>query len=128
MSQADGEGWILVVDDDEDFLGVLVELLGGEGYRVHTAPRGQQACDLVARLGSPRLLLVDVMMPDMDGYEVMRRVRAMAPEVHTVVMTALPTARERAALEAADIDDHVSKPIDIDGFLRMVDRLVRGQA
>lgn len=125
MASEKDPGWILVVDDDVDFLGVLEELLGDEGYQVHCTPRGETALELVRRMGPPCLLLVDVMMPDMDGYEVTRAVRELAPGTPTVMMTAMPTARERAALEAAGIDDHVSKPIDIDGFLAMLARFLR---
>jgi len=64
-------------DDDDDIREFLCELLRTEGYRVEDAPSGPKAVEMAARL-EPDLILLDIMMPEMDGYEVCERLKADA--------------------------------------------------
>ena len=66
---------LLVVDDDEDTLKLVVLMLGRQGYDVLSANRGGQVQE-IAKRAKPDLILLDVMMPDVDGFEVARRLRA----------------------------------------------------
>jgi CheY-like chemotaxis protein len=111
---------ILVVDDDEDLRMMVVEVLLTSGCGVRSAADGLAALDEVkAKL--PDLILLDMRMPRMDGWEFGRRVRAMyTHRIPIVVMTAAEHAEKRA--EEIDADDFVAKPFDVDILLRVVAR------
>ncbi|MBD2520112.1 hybrid sensor histidine kinase/response regulator [Nostoc sp. FACHB-973] len=104
---------ILVVDDEPDNFDVIETLLDGQGYQLHYAPSGQQA---LTRLNSfqPDVILLDVMMPDLDGLEVCRRIKA-DPQWQTVpivMVTALTAKEDLARCLGAGADDFISKPIN----------------
>ncbi len=104
---------ILVIDDEPDNFDVIETLLDGEGYQLHYAPSGQQA---LTRLNSfqPDVILLDVMMPDLDGMEVCRRIKA-DPQWQTVpivMVTALTAKEDLAQCLGAGADDFISKPIN----------------
>src|SRR3954470_18275803 len=87
---------ILVVDDNEDNLNLLEMLLNSQGYDVLTAKSGSIALDLLER-SHPDVIFLDVMMPDMDGFEVPRRIRSMLnlPYIPIVLVTALQDSKSR---------------------------------
>ncbi|OUL19389.1 response regulator [Nostoc sp. 106C] len=104
---------ILVIDDEPDNFDVVETLLDGENYQLYYAPSGQQALD---RLDSfqPDVILLDVMMPDLDGLEVCRRIKA-DPQwqmVPIIVVTALTTKEDLAQCLATGADDFISKPVN----------------
>ena len=106
---------VLVVEDDIGILYLVAEALGGEGYRVATAPDG--AAGLAAALADPpALVLTDLLMPGLDGAALCRRLRAdpRTRAVPLLVMTAL--APPRAAQELADCphDGLLAKPFELD--------------
>lgn len=107
---------VLIAEDHEDSRDALRTLLEAFGYRVLLAGNGFEAVDQ-ARLHRPDLILMDMMMPRMDGLEATRVLRADAalPRIPIVAVTAMEGARERVL--AAGCDDWVAKPIDIRAFL-----------
>jgi CheY-like chemotaxis protein len=113
---------VLVVEDDADIRDSLVELLVDEGYRVIGASDGQQALDALAGRGiePPRLVVLDLMMPVMNGYEFLERVRAdtRLRGLPVIVMT----AGDRAPPPQAQILEHLRKPISLDRLLGAVER------
>ena len=81
---------LLIVDDDAELRELLRTLLAGDGYRIEMADRGEQALKRAAEV-LPDLILLDVMMPGMDGFEACRRLRsdAMVADVPIIMVTAL---------------------------------------
>ncbi|MFB2771513.1 response regulator [Pelatocladus sp. BLCC-F211] len=104
---------VLVIDDEPDNFDVLETLLDGENYQLHYAPSGQQALD---RLHSfqPDVILLDVMMPDLDGMEICRRIKADSQwqAVPIIMVTALTGKEDLARCIAAGADDFISKPVN----------------
>lgn len=113
MLSMDNQPSILVIDDEPDNFDVVETLLDGENYRLYYAPSGQQALD---RLNSfqPDVILLDVMMPELDGLEVCRRIKA-DPQwqmVPIIIITALTTKEDLAQCLATGADDFISKPVN----------------
>ncbi|TVQ07317.1 MAG: response regulator [Leptolyngbya sp. DLM2.Bin27] len=118
---------ILVVDDIEDNLFLLQTVLETEGYEVDTAINGETALAKVND-APPSLILMDVMMPDMNGYEVTRQIRQNPnlPFMPILMVTAydVMSTGNGLALEASNF---IRKPIEFDVLLTKVDNLLRGK-
>lgn len=106
------ETWTLVVDDDEDSADLMAEVLRGLGHAVRTARDGRSALALAAEL-RPKIVLLDIGLPGMDGYEVARRIRELVPDVRLVAVTGFSRDDDRARARAAGFDSHLVKPIDL---------------
>jgi two-component system, cell cycle response regulator len=109
---AEGEGArILVVDDVPDNVEILDARLSSRGYEVVTATNGEEALARV-REAPPQLILLDVMMPGMDGHEVARRIKAdpEIPFIPIILVTALTEAEDVVQGLESGADDHISKP------------------
>ncbi len=104
---------ILIVDDEPSALKTMGALLFHEGYELRFASNGPEALAKAAEL-TPDLILLDVMMPDMDGFEVCRHLRAtpLLAEVPIIMVTALDDRDSRLRGIEAGADDFVSKPFD----------------
>ncbi len=99
---------VLVVDDDVRMLRMMQRILELEGYRVLTASNGQAALD-VFNEEEPALVLLDIMMPDMDGYTVCRRIREFS-QIPIVMVTVKGNEEEKVEGLDAGADDYVTKP------------------
>lgn len=104
---------ILVVDDEPRNIRVLQILLEAKGYTVVTATHGEEALDHV-KAGPPDLILLDIMMPRMNGFEVCQQIRADEDTqfVPIVMVTALTEAHDRIKAIEVGADDFISKPFD----------------
>jgi two-component system, OmpR family, response regulator MprA len=115
---------VLVVDDDPKILSLLRRGLSFEGYQVSTAEDGPGAL-MAVRDELPDLVVLDVMMPGLDGLEVCRRLRAGAEEVSILMLTARDTVPDRVAGLDAGADDYLVKPFAFDELLARVRALLR---
>ncbi|RKY71439.1 MAG: hypothetical protein DRQ14_07340, partial [Candidatus Latescibacterota bacterium] len=104
---------VLSIDDDRIILKLLDEFLRSEGYTSLTAKNGEEGLTIFKR-EKPQVVIVDVLMPDIDGLEVLKEVKGMDPEVEVIVMTGFGDMDMviRALREGAS--DFLQKPIQID--------------
>ncbi|MCZ8178537.1 MAG: response regulator transcription factor [Rhizobium sp.] len=115
MAEANRRDIVLLVDDSPDALGFLTEALEASGYSVLIATSGHAALSIVARI-SPDLILLDAVMPGMDGFEACRTLKAdpVVAQVPVIFMTGLTeTEHVVKALESGGVD-YLTKPINID--------------
>ena len=118
-AEQDGAPAVLIAEDHEDSRDALRTLLDAFGYRVHVATNGREAVERALAV-QPDLVLMDIMMPEVDGFQATRTLRASPAfrQVPIIALTAMEGARERV-LEAG-CDDFVGKPIDVRTFLEKV--------
>ncbi|MEU9835722.1 response regulator transcription factor [Streptosporangium sp. NPDC048047] len=115
---------VLVVDDEPALREALQSSLEFEGYRVGVAPDGQEALSVLA--GEPyELVLLDVMMPRLDGLTACRRLRAAGNHVPVLMLTARDAVGDRVSGLDAGADDYLVKPFELDELLARVRALLR---
>ena len=120
---------ILVVEDNQLYLDLLVDILAHSGYRVTTAQNGEEGIAR-ARENRPDLILMDIQMPVLDGFQAARRIRS-DPNLETVpiiALTALAMSGDREKCFEAGMNDYLSKPVNIDELKRTVKTLLRREA
>jgi CheY-like chemotaxis protein len=113
---------VLVVDDEQAIREFLDDILTGEGYQVSTASNGQEALTHLAT-AQPDLVLLDIMMPVLDGREVLRRMRA-DPTLSRVAVLVMSAAADPGPL-AGGFDSFLPKPFDLDRLLSAIEELLR---
>lgn len=117
---------VLVVDDEEPILELLKYNLEKQGYDVKTASDGFQAVDIAKRF-HPDLVLLDIMMPKMDGVETCRQLRAMSDLQNTFIVFLTARAEEYSEVAAFDVgaDDYITKPIKPRALMSRISALFR---
>jgi DNA-binding response OmpR family regulator len=115
---------ILVVDDDRALADVVVGYLVRAGHQATTVQDGRQALEQVAA-ELPDLILLDLMLPEIDGLQVCRRVRAEHPDLPIVMLTALGEAEDRIAGLELGADDYVTKPFSPRELVLRIDSVLR---
>jgi DNA-binding response OmpR family regulator len=115
---------ILVVDDDSALADVVVGYLARAGHQPEALGNGQRALDRVAA-DAPELIVLDVMLPEIDGLEICRRVRATHPDLPIVMLTALGEAEDRIAGLEVGADDYVTKPFSPRELVLRIDSVLR---
>ena len=115
---------ILIVDDDPSVTSVLKRGLSYAGFVVDTAASGAEALD-IARERYPNLVVLDVMMPGMDGLEVLRRLRAADAQLPVLLLTARDGPADQVAGLETGADDYVVKPFTFDVLVARVRALLR---
>jgi two-component system, cell cycle response regulator len=106
-------GRILIVDDNQDNIDIISTRLRFRGYDILEASDGSQALDLVLR-EAPDLILLDVMLPDIDGYEISRRIKGSTqlPYIPIILVTARDSTQDKVTGLDAGADDYLTKPIN----------------
>jgi DNA-binding response OmpR family regulator len=114
---------VLLVDDDRTLLSVLSRRLTREGYQVRTATSGQGALHALEQ-GWPAILIVDLMMPGMDGFELCRRVKRIA-DLPIIVLSAVDASEAKVNALERYAEDYVTKPFDPDELVARVQRVLK---
>lgn len=118
---------ILIVEDDPAILRGVSDALAFKGYAVLTAERGDQG--LAAALsGSPDLVLLDVLMPEMDGFAVLHELRKSRPQLPVIMLTARGAEEDRVRGLNEGADDYVVKPFSATELLARVEAVLRRSA
>ena len=117
---------ILLVDDEEMNRDFLQRRLQKRGYEVITAVDGRDACSRVAEV-RPDLILMDMMMPNMDGLEATRSLRAVPEtrDIPVIALTAQAMTGDREKVIEAGCDDYATKPIDLPELLEKIQKLLQ---
>ncbi|GHB73095.1 DNA-binding response regulator [Streptomyces xanthochromogenes] len=125
LHRPDGEPVrILVVDDEPDVTDVLSGVMTGEGWQVRTAADGTTAL-ATARDFRPDAVVLDWMLPDLDGLQILRALRREAPQVCVLFLTARDAVEDRIAGITAGGDDYVTKPYSLEEVLARLRGLLR---
>src|SRR5690348_16856715 len=121
MKDETGAASILVVDDTPANIGFLLETLSKAGYRVRVATDGESALEQ-AQYSPPCLVLLDVMMPGLDGFDTCRRLRSnpQLAQIPVIFMTALSDARDKVRAFEAGANDYITKPFQYEEVLARV--------
>ena len=119
---------LLVVDDEPDAVLILAKTLSARGYEVTTAGKGQQAI-MLAKAAKPDLILLDILMPDMDGTQVAAALQEdpTTRDIPVIFLTCLITKKtQEIGLRYHDAGRYVfmSKPYDLDNLLMEINRLI----
>ena len=120
---------VLVVDDEPDIVEILTYNLEKEGYLVRSANNGQKCIDEAIEF-KPDLVLLDIMMPIMDGVEACRRLREMPEMANTFIVFLTARAEEYSEVAAFDVgaDDYITKPIKPRALMSRISALIRRDA
>jgi len=107
---------VLIVEDEVTTRDALIELLGKEGREIVTAADGQEAMDCLTMVPRPRVILLDLMMPRMDGWEFLRR-QSADPSIARI-----PTIVLSGSKLSAGARHQLTKPVDVDRLRALVDQ------
>lgn len=116
---------VLVIEDNPDNMELITVLLESAGYHVIKADCGQRGYEL-ALAARPDLVILDIQLPDIDGVEVLRRIRASGAdgEIPVIAMTSYAMAGDRDELLAAGCNGYIEKPIDPDRVIDQIRRFI----
>lgn len=124
MTPAESGPRVLLVEDDVEVVEMLTKLLTGEGYHVDPAADGQRGLHLVLTR-TYDVLIIDRMLPAIDGLDLLRRARGQGVATPTLVLTALGSVADRVTGLDSGAEDYLVKPFDVDELLARVRALHR---
>ncbi len=114
---------ILVVDDEEALRTVLSTELSSEGYEVSTAADGNEAIELV-KDNNYDLVLLDIKMPSVDGFEVLKYIKGGKPDIKVIMLTGFADLKNAIESKRLGAEDFVSKPYDLVDLLTTIERVL----
>ena len=116
---------ILVVDDDPDVRDAIANVLGDEGYGVTSVGNGREALEHLQHRTRPSLILLDMMMPEMDGWSFRQELKKL-PELSSIPIVILSAhGNVRDAALALGVADYLRKPVQLDSLLEIAERYCR---
>src|SRR5579863_8376401 len=113
---------VLVVEDDQQMLRTLSDILRHRGYAAATAATGSAAIERIAHGGPPAIALVDLVLPDMAGLEVVRALRSLSRSTQVVVLTGHASFDSALSALREETYDYLIKPVAPDALLQTIDR------
>jgi two-component system, OmpR family, alkaline phosphatase synthesis response regulator PhoP len=118
------QGVLVVVEDDDSIRRGLVDALSYSGYSVHEASDGQQGLELCLSVDAD-LVLLDIMMPKMDGLAVLKELRKPKPDVPVIFLTARGEETDRISGLKLGADDYIVKPFSLDELIARIEAVFR---
>jgi PAS domain S-box-containing protein len=128
VAQTASRGDVLVVDDNDDAADMLALALTERGYSVRVAGDGSTALALLESSRAPDVAVLDLGLPQMDGFELARRMRIAVPRTHLVALTGYGQAADRARTRALGFAEHLVKPIEVAALDSVLGELMRSVA
>ena len=116
-------GTILIIDDDPRIITALQRLFVMEGYEVRRAENGQQGLNMFNP--SPDAVILDLMLPDMSGREICKRMKQQSPQVPVVILSAISDVADKVLLLESGADDYITKPFSPRELLARVQAAIR---
>lgn len=116
---------VLVVDDEPNIVQTLQDRLEMSGYRVFTARNGQEGLE-VALKHRPNIVLLDIIMPVMDGLEMLEQLRSECSndEMSVIMLTACSQTQDIARAKICDIEDYIVKPFDLAELMTKIENIL----
>ncbi len=121
---------ILLVDDEEDIIWLTKKILEKEGFKVKAVKNGEEALKLLKKGYKPDLILLDVMMPGTNGWEICKKIKEdeKLKKLKVAIFTIRTTEEDKAISKEVGADYHIDKPFDLDDFIMTVKKLVQPAA
>ena len=125
MQTVNKKAKILLIDDDEIHLEITEEMLK-DVYEIFVAQSGRKAIELLAKGLAPNLILLDVMMPDMNGWETLSRIKAISFLHNSPIafVTSLQGESEESQAKKVGAADFITKPFDRDDIIKRIEALI----
>ena len=117
---------ILVIDDDENITKVVASILEDQGYSVDIAGTGTEAIKKT-QTNQYNLMLVDIRLPDMEGIEILNKIRDTIPKIRKIIVTGYPTLQNAVTAINRGADAYIIKPIEPEELLKIVKEKIREQ-
>lgn len=114
---------ILIVDDSKEIRNILSTFLKEEGFKVYTAENGKKALDLIKEKIID-LIITDIRMPEMDGYQLTKKVKEERPRVGIIIMTAYTSIYTEGDIRKIGADDYISKPFELVDIIEKIERVL----
>ncbi len=125
----DINGSIMIIEDDRIISGLLQHILSRRGYQIHVAGDGRLASAMIEEIVPPELILLDVMLPFIDGFELLEQIRSKQNWSNVPIIMLTSKAQEKNIVRAleAGADDYIVKPFQPEELVARVRRFVRGK-
>jgi len=117
---------ILLVDDEEEFVTTLAERLELRGLQARTALNGEDALHMI-EAETPRIVILDVMMPGLGGFEVLRRIKAQHPQIPVILLTGRGSEKEGVKGMELGAFDYLMKPLNIEELIKKMQEAIKSQ-
>lgn len=115
----------LVIEDNEDNMELITFILGNNGYKVITAETGQQGVNMALE-ARPDFIILDIQLPDIDGFEVLRKIRSLEIDGSTpvIAMTSYAMVGDREKMMVAGCNGYIEKPIDPETVINQIREII----
>jgi DNA-binding response OmpR family regulator len=117
---------ILLVDDEEEFVTTLAERLELRGLQARTALNGEAALKMI-EADIPQIVILDVMMPGIGGFEVLRRIKAQHPQLPVILLTGRGSEKEGVKGMGLGAFDYLMKPLNIEELIKKMQEAIESQ-